>query len=102
MYLLRLLQYEDDFMPKYQVLIADTAAEYIDGLDKGEREKIMKRLALLEENPQSVGEPRGTFWILKVGRSNYRLAFRVIEEEKIVRVTAIEKRSSRKYMEFYR
>jgi len=88
-------------MVKYQVLIADSVVEYLDKLDKVEREKILKRLRLLEENPYSVGEPRGKFWILKVGRADYRLAFRIIENEKVVRVTAIEKRKSRKYKEFY-
>ncbi len=65
------------------------------------RARILKRLKLLEENPRSVGEPRGKFWILKVGRGGYRLAFRIIEEEKDVRVTAIEQRKSDKYGEFY-
>jgi len=89
-------------MPKYQVLIADSIVEYLDKLDKGQREKIVKRIRLLEETPQSAGEPRGKFWILKVGRADYRLAFRILENEKIVRVTAIEQRKSRKYKEFYR
>ncbi|HLD38702.1 MAG TPA: type II toxin-antitoxin system RelE/ParE family toxin [archaeon] len=88
-------------MPKYQVLIADSVIKYIDKLDEGEREKIIKRLNLLEENPLSVGEPRGKFWALKVGRGGYRLAFNIIENQKIVRVTAIEKRKSEKYDEFY-
>ena len=88
-------------MPKYQVLIAESVEKYLDKLDKVERNRIIKRLWLLEENPKSVGEPRGKFWILKVGRAGYRVAFRIIEEEKIVRVTAIEQRRSRKYDEFY-
>ncbi len=88
-------------MPKYHVLIADSVIEYLDKLGKGEREKIIKRLKLLEENPHSVGEPRGKFWILKIGRSGYRLAFCVMENERTVRVTAIEHRASRKYNEFY-
>lgn len=41
-------------MSKYQVLIADSVVEYLDKLDKVEREKILKRLRLLEENPYSV------------------------------------------------
>ena len=88
-------------MPKYQVLIAESVEKYLDKLDKVERNRIIKRLWLLEENPKSVGEPRGKFWILKVGRAGYRVAFRIIEEEKIVRVTAIEQRKSRRYDEFY-
>jgi mRNA-degrading endonuclease RelE of RelBE toxin-antitoxin system len=88
-------------MPKYTVLIADSVIEYIDNLDRGEREKIIKRITLLEDRPYSVGEPRGKFWILKVGTTGYRLAFRILENEKIVRVTAIEKRKSKRYKEFY-
>lgn len=88
-------------MSKYQVLLADSVDEYISKLDASEREKIIKRLKLLEQNPQSVGEPRGKFWILKVGSTGYRLAFRIIEEEKIIRITAIEQRKSNKYKEFY-
>lgn len=89
-------------MPRYQVLIADSVAGYLDKLNRVERERIIKRLRLLEENPQSAGEPRGKFWVLKAGRAGYRLAFRIIENEKIVRVTAIEKRKSENYNEFYR
>ena len=89
-------------MAKYQVLVADSVIEYLDNLSKSERERIIKRLKLLEENPQTVGEPRGKFWVLKVGTAGYRLAYRIIESEKIVRVTAIEQRKSRKYQEFYR
>ena len=88
-------------MSKYEVLVADSIIEYFDKLNKGEREKIVKRLRLLEGNPRSVGEPRGKFWILKIGRAGYRLAFRILEDEKVVRVTAIEKRKSEKYEEFY-
>ena len=88
-------------MPNYQVLVAESVEKYLDKLDKSERSKIIKRLKLLEENPQSVGEPRGKFWILKAGAGGYRLAFRIIEEEKTVRVTAIEQRKSRRYDEFY-
>lgn len=85
----------------YDVILADSVAEFIEKLDRGERDKIIKRLELLEQNPQSVGEPRGKFWVLKVGRGGYRLAFRIIEESKTIRVTAIEKRKSEKYDEFY-
>ncbi len=88
-------------MSNYQVLIADSVDEYISKLDASEREKIIKRLKLLEQNPQSVGEPRGKFWILKVGSTGYRLAFRIVEEEKIVRITAIEQRKSSRYKKFY-
>ena len=88
-------------MPKYKVLVANSVEKYLDNLDKGERNKIMKRLWLLEENPRSVGEPRGEFWILKVGTSGYRLAFRILEKEKIVRVTKIERRKSSNYGKFY-
>lgn len=89
-------------LSKYQVLVAESVEKYLDKLDKTERDQILKRLKLLEVNPQSVGEPRGRFWILKVGRAGYRLTFRIIEQEKTVRVTAIEKRKSSKYEEFYR
>ncbi|MBI2971483.1 MAG: type II toxin-antitoxin system RelE/ParE family toxin [Candidatus Aenigmarchaeota archaeon] len=85
----------------YNVLVADSVIEFLDTLSKSERDRIMKRLHLLEERPHSAGEPRGKFWILKVGRTDYRLAFRIVEEEHAVRVTAIEKRKSHRYKEFY-
>jgi len=88
-------------MPLYRVLIADSVDKYLEKIDKGDRERIIKRLRLLEESPYTVGEPRGKFWILKVGRAGYRLAYRVVEEEKVVRVTAIEQRKSERYREFY-
>ena len=75
-------------MGKYQVLVADDVDEYLENLDATERKRIIKRLKLLEENPRSVGESRGKFWLLKVGRSGYRLAFKIVEEEHVVRVTA--------------
>ena len=89
-------------MARYQVLIAESVEKYLDGLDAGERDRIMKRLLLLEDRPHSVGEQRGKFWILKVGRAGYRLAFRILEQEKLVRVTAIEQRKSHRYEKFYR
>ncbi len=85
----------------YQVLLSDSVSDYLDKLDKKEIEIILKRLKLLESNPESVGEPRGKFWILKVGRDGYRLAYRIMDSENTVRVTAIEKRKSRKYEDFY-
>lgn len=88
-------------MAPYKVLIADSVDAYLENLEKSDREQIIKRLKLLEESPYTVGEPRGKFWILKVGRAGYRLAYRIIEVDKTIRVTAIEKRKSRKYNEFY-
>ncbi|MBI1974157.1 hypothetical protein HYS54_05060 [Candidatus Micrarchaeota archaeon] len=88
-------------MVGYEVLIADSVDDYLSGLSAAEREKIVKRLRLLEENPRSAGEFRGKFWILKVGQAGYRLAFRILEEEKQIRVTNIARRKSLEYREFY-
>lgn len=88
-------------MPNYQVLIAESVDKYLEKLDPFEKGKIISRLKKLQENPESVGEPRGKFWILKVGRSGYRLAYRIVYEEKTVMVTAIEQRKSWKYDKFY-
>lgn len=85
----------------YHVLIAEQVERYLEKLDAAERNRIIKRLELLEEQPRSVGEPRGKFWILKVGRAGYRLSYRILEAEKIVRVTAIEQRKSERYQRFY-
>ena len=85
----------------YKILIAESVEKYIDNLDNSQRTRVLKRLEMLAENPKSVGEPRGKFWILKVGRADYRIAFRIIEEENIVRVTAIEQRKSERYTQFY-
>ncbi len=68
----------------YRLVLAERVENFLDNMDKGEREKIIKRLELLKDNPQSVGEPRGKFWVLKVGRAGYRLAFRIIEEEMVI------------------
>lgn len=54
-------------MTNYEVLVANSVSEYLDRLDKNERDKVLKRLDLLKQNPKSVGEPRGNFWILKIG-----------------------------------
>ena len=89
-------------MSKYNVLIADSVIEFLDKLGTNERERIIKRIEKLKENPYSVGEPRGKFWLLKIGRSGYRIAYRVLEGEKAIRITAIEKRKSWKYKDFYR
>ncbi len=88
-------------MQKYSILVAESVSDYLSKIDSGESEKIIKRISMLELNPKSVGEPRGKFWILKVGSSGYRLAFRILEETKEIRVTAIEKRSSKDYQDFY-
>ncbi|MBS3053756.1 MAG: type II toxin-antitoxin system RelE/ParE family toxin [Candidatus Aenigmarchaeota archaeon] len=85
----------------YKILIAESVEKYIDRLDIKERTRILKRLEMLSEKPKSVGEPRGRFWILKVGSGGYRISFRIIEEENVVRVTAIEQRKSERYTQFY-
>ena len=85
----------------YQVLLAQRVIDYLDRLGHGEREEAFKRIELLKSTPKSVGEPRGKFWILKVGRAGYRIAYRIMESEKVIRVTNIEKRSSWKYDEYY-
>ena len=88
-------------MANYRVLVAESVDKYLEKLDSFEREKIINRLKKLEENPESVGEFRGKFWILKVGRSGYRLAYLILHHEKVVRVTAIEQRKSWRYDKFY-
>ena len=88
-------------MPNYQVLIAESVEKYLDKLDPFERQRIINRLKKLQENPETAGEPRGKFWILKVGRSGYRLAYRIMDEEKVVRITAIAQRKSWEYDKFY-
>ena len=85
----------------YQVLVAENVDKFLEKLDSFERDKIIKRLEKLQENPEIVGESRGKFWILKVGRSGYRLAYIILEKENKVKVTAIEKRKSWKYDRFY-
>jgi len=85
----------------YQVLIAENVDKFLEKLDNFERDRIIKRLEKLQENPEIFGESRGKFWILKVGRSGYRLAYIILEKEKTVRVTAIEKRKSWRYDRFY-
>jgi len=88
-------------MTKYDILIADSVIKFIDKLGIEEKDKIIKRIEKLEENPYSVGEPRGKFWILKIGRAGYRIAYRILENDKIVRIVAIEKRKSWRYGDFY-
>ena len=45
-------------MDKYDVLIADSVADFINRLDKGEKARIIKRLDMLSLQPYSAGEPR--------------------------------------------
>lgn len=51
-------------MPNYQVLIAESVEKFLDKLDPFERQKIINRLKMLQENPEIIGEPRGKFWIV--------------------------------------
>lgn len=88
-------------MTKYSILVADSVLEFLDKLVANEREKIIKRIEKLKEYPYSVGEPRGKFQLLKIGRRGYRIAYRILEDEKVIRITAIEKRKSWKYKDFY-
>ena len=53
---------------RYTVLLAESVEKYIEKLDPFEKLKIIRRLEKLENHPHSAGEPRGTFWILKIGR----------------------------------
>ena len=86
-------------MARYEVLIAQRVASFLEKLDSFEKQRILKRIEELAENPFTVGEPRGKFWILKVGRAGYRLAFTV--EGTRIMVASIEQRKSSRYRHFY-
>ncbi len=89
-------------MAAYRVVLAESVEEFLERLDLNEKLRVVKRIEKLAESPYTVGEPRGKFWILKVGRAGYRLAYTVDEQQKAVLVSAMEKRKSWRYDRFYR
>ncbi len=89
-------------MATYKILLAEDVDKFIENLPQNEKIKINKRIEKLEIDPEHFGESRGNFWLLKVGRSGYRLAYSFSKTDKIVKIFAIEKRGSSRYeREFY-
>ncbi len=77
----------------YEVILHSEPQEFLARLDLAEKVRIVKRLEKLADNPRSVGEPRGKFWILKIGRGGYRAAYFINDVEKRVEVAEIQKRT---------
>ncbi|MEM3085594.1 MAG: hypothetical protein QXT68_00430 [Halobacteria archaeon] len=81
----------------YRVLLAEQVVEFLRKLDRKEQERDAKRIEKLSTDPVHFGENRGDFWLLKMGRGGYRVAYRFSKEEGTVRVLAAERRSGTAY-----
>lgn len=78
---------------KYKVYLADDVEKFLSKLSASEEERIRKRIDKLEsENPYHYLERKGDTWILKVGRSGYRVAVDVYENEKKIKILYIQRR----------
>ena len=82
---------------KYKIIIARSVNDFIENFPIKEKEKINNRIKKLEIDPEHFGERRGNFWLLKVGRSGYRIAYEFSKSDRIVKILAIEKRGSSDY-----
>jgi len=82
---------------RYKIYLSREAEKFLSRLGRGEEEKIIKRIEKLGEDPEHFGEFRGNFWVLKIGKTGYRVSYRFSKEEKIVKIGAIERRSSSDY-----
>jgi mRNA-degrading endonuclease RelE of RelBE toxin-antitoxin system len=79
---------------KYKVHLADDAEKFLSKLSTSEEERIRKRIEKLEtENPYHYLERKGDTWVLKVGRSGYRVAVDMDDKQKKAKISYIQKRS---------
>jgi len=85
-------------MPRlWDLQVRDSARKSLDKMDKAMARRILERLderVLKQDNPKQYAKPlrHGMlgFWRLRV--ENYRVIFRIVEDEKIIDVTRISHR----------
>ena len=79
---------------KYKAYLTDDVEKFLSKLSASEEERIRKRIEKLEtENPYHYLERKGDTWVLKVGRSGYRVAVDMDDEQKKAKILYIQKRS---------
>ncbi len=77
----------------YQIIISKKVEKFLDQLNNVEYKRILNRIEKLQENPMHYLELKGDTWVEKAGRSGYRIAVEIKEQEKIVEIIFIQKRS---------
>ncbi len=80
---------------RYAVRFQESAAEAVRKLPKKDRRPVIRKAEALAENPRppQAKKLRGSADLYRVRAGNYRLFYRVEEEERIVRVTRVAKRA---------
>lgn len=78
----------------YQVVLDPKAKDKLDDFDEGIREKILKRIRKLENNPDHFGKPLTgiDLWVLRAG--DYRVIFNLNETENKVEILRIGHRKN--------
>ncbi len=78
----------------YKVNVTPVAKKFLSKLDRFEEKRILKSLKKLAKRPCSIAKrlTEKDLWSLKVGLNNFRVIFKVNENQKQVSVVAIGKR----------
>ena len=81
----------------YEILLTEQAVEDLRKLDNNIEERIRKKIKQLSDYPEHYGKPlKGpkNLWVLKIGRSDWRVIFRIDEEQdKIIIITIGHRRN---------
>ncbi|MEF8875066.1 MAG: type II toxin-antitoxin system RelE/ParE family toxin [Candidatus Thermoplasmatota archaeon] len=68
----------------YEILLTEQAVEDLRKLDDNIEERVRKKIKQLSDYPEHYGKPlKGpkNLWVLKIGRSDWRVIFRIDEEQ---------------------
>jgi mRNA interferase RelE/StbE len=80
---------------QYNIVLAETAQRFLNKCDKDLKERIIKKIILLKENPQ-LGKPLvgrlSGWWSLRIG--DYRVIYQVKNNELIIVVIRIGHRKN--------
>lgn len=78
----------------YQVVLDPKAKDKLADFDKGIREKILKRIRKLENNPEHFGKPLTgiDLWVLRAG--DYRIIFNLNESQNRIEILRIGHRKN--------
>ena len=77
-------------MASFEILIKPSAVKEIEALPKGDRRRIVKRIAALADNPRPPGcEKLSGQEKYRVRQGNYRILYEVRERELIVMIVKV-------------
>lgn len=76
----------------YDIFLTEQAVNDLQKLDSNIEKRIRKKIKQLSDFPEHYGKPlKGpkNLWVLKIGRSDWRVIFKIKEDEEIITIITI-------------